>query len=108
MGDEQQQKMYCSRQWNTVILTIDSPRLDARPATASGLTRRRETRMPTPINDHAFEFLLARAGLTLTDAEKADLRTVVENIAAMAERVRKPRGIMAEPVLTYGFAEEDL
>jgi hypothetical protein len=26
----------------------------------------------------------------------------------MAERVRKPRGRMAEPVLTYGFAEEDL
>ena len=25
----------------------------------------------------------------------------------MAERVRKPRGIMAEPALTYGFAEED-
>jgi len=26
----------------------------------------------------------------------------------MAERVRKPRGRMAEPALTYGFAEEDL
>ncbi len=24
------------------------------------------------------------------------------------ERVRKPRGRMAEPALTYGFAEEDL
>ena len=48
--------------------------------------------MPTPITDQAFEFLLARAGLTLTDAEKADLRTVVDGIAAMAERVRKPRG----------------
>jgi hypothetical protein len=64
--------------------------------------------MPTPITDEAFEFLLARAGLTPTDAEKADLRTVVDNIAAMAERVRKPRGIMAEPASTYGFAEEDL
>ena len=30
------------------------------------------------------------------------------HVAAMAERVRKPRGRMAEPVLTYGFAEEDL
>jgi hypothetical protein len=66
------------------------------------------TRMPIPITDEAFEFLLARAGLTPTEAEKADLRTVVDNIAAMAERVRKPRSIMAEPVLTYGFAEEDL
>jgi hypothetical protein len=26
----------------------------------------------------------------------------------MAERVRKPRGRMAEPALTYGFADEDL
>jgi len=36
------------------------------------------------------------------------LRTVCDGIAAMAERVRKPRGRMAEPALTYGFAEEDL
>ena len=28
--------------------------------------------------------------------------------AAMAERVRKPRGRMAEPAHGYGFAEEDL
>jgi hypothetical protein len=64
--------------------------------------------MPTEITDQAFEFLLARAGLTPTDAEKAELRNVVANIAAMAERVRQPRGIMAEPALTYGFAAEDL
>ncbi len=64
--------------------------------------------MSTPITDEAFEFLLARAGLTPTDAEKADLKTVVDGIAAMAERVRKPRGIMAEPALTYGFTPEDL
>jgi len=64
--------------------------------------------MPTPITDEAFEFLLARAGLTPTDAEKADLKTVVDGIAAMAERVRKPRGMMAEPALTYGFTPEDL
>ena len=64
--------------------------------------------MPTPIDDAAFEYLLARAGLTLTDAEKAELKTVVGGLATMAERVRKPRGRMAEPALTYGFAEEDL
>jgi hypothetical protein len=29
-------------------------------------------------------------------------------VATMAELVRRPRGRMAEPVLTYGFAEEDL
>jgi hypothetical protein len=64
--------------------------------------------MSTPINDSAFEYLLARAGLVPTDAEKAELKTVCDGIAAMAERVRKPRGRMAEPALTYGFAEEDL
>ena len=31
--------------------------------------------MPIPINDAAFEYLLARAGLTLTDAEKAELKS---------------------------------
>ena len=64
--------------------------------------------MTVPMTDQAFEYLLERAGLTLTEAEKADLRTVVDGIAAMAERVRKPRGIMAEPALIYGFSEEDL
>jgi hypothetical protein len=64
--------------------------------------------MTVPMTDQAFEYLLERAGLTLADAEKADLRTVVDGIAAMAERVRKPRGIIAEPALIYGFAEEDL
>jgi len=64
--------------------------------------------MPVPIDNAAFEYLLARAGLTLTDAEKVELKMVCDGIAAMAERVRKPRGRMAEPALTYGFAEEDL
>jgi hypothetical protein len=64
--------------------------------------------MPIPINDGAFDYLLARAGLTLTEAEKEELKTVCDGIAAMAERVRKPRGRMAEPALTYGFADEDL
>jgi hypothetical protein len=64
--------------------------------------------MPIAINDGAFEYLLARAGLTLSDAEKAELKAVCDGIAAMAERVRKPRGRMAEPALTYGFADEDL
>jgi hypothetical protein len=64
--------------------------------------------MPIPINDAAFEYLLARAGLEPTESEKAELKTVCDGIAAMADRVRKPRGRMAEPALTYGFAEEDL
>ena len=61
-----------------------------------------------PIDDAAFAYLLARAGLTLTEAEKAELKTVCDRVAAMAERVHKPRGRMAEPALTFGFAAKDL
>ena len=60
------------------------------------------------ISDQAFEFLLARAGLVLSEAQKAELKAVYPELAALAERVRKPRGIMAEPAHGYGFAEEDL
>jgi hypothetical protein len=64
--------------------------------------------MPAEISDESLEFLLARAGLSVSDAQKAELKKIYAGIAAMAERVRKPRGIMAEPASTYGFAEEDL
>ena len=60
------------------------------------------------INDETLEFLLARAGLKLTDEQKAELKTVYSGIAEMAQRVRKPRGRMAEPAHVYDFAEEDL
>ena len=60
------------------------------------------------IKDEAFEFLLARAGLRLTDEQKAELMTVCAGIAEMAERVRKPRGHMAELAHVYNFTEEDL
>ena len=60
------------------------------------------------INDDAFEFLLARAGLDLTPEQKAELKPVYAQIAQMAERVRKPRGRMAEPAHIYDFTEEDL
>jgi hypothetical protein len=64
--------------------------------------------MQPEINDAALDYLLARAGLDLTDEQKADLKTVHAALAALAERVRKPRGRMAEPAHGYGFAEEDL
>jgi hypothetical protein len=60
------------------------------------------------IDDAALDYLLARAGLLPTDAQKTALKAAYGHVAAMAERVRKPRGRMAEPVLTYGFTEEDL
>ena len=64
--------------------------------------------MPSEINDAALDYLLARAGLDLTDEQKAELKTVHAALAALAERVRKPRGRMAEPAHIYDFAEEDL
>jgi hypothetical protein len=64
--------------------------------------------MPTDIDDATLNYLLARAGLNLTAEQKAELKTIHAGLTAMAERVRKPRGRMAEPALIYGFAEEDL
>ena len=64
--------------------------------------------MPADIVDEALDFLLARAGLDLTPAQKAELKTVYPGIAAMRERVRQPRGRMAELAHVYNFTEEDL
>ena len=64
--------------------------------------------MPDAIDDATLEFLLARAGLVLSEAQKAELKSVYPGIAAMAARVRRPRGRMAEPAHAYGFNEEDL
>ena len=60
------------------------------------------------LDDATLEFLLARAGLSPTAEQKDGLKAAYLHVAGMAERVRRPRGRMAEPVLTYGFAEEDL
>jgi hypothetical protein len=64
--------------------------------------------MSADISDETLDFLLARAGLDLSAAEKAELKTVYAGIAAMAERVRQPRGRMAELAHVYNFTEEDL
>jgi hypothetical protein len=64
--------------------------------------------MPTDIDDAALDYLLARAGLNLTAEQRAELKTVHAGLAAMAERVRRPRGRMAELAHGYGFNEEDL
>jgi hypothetical protein len=64
--------------------------------------------MPSEINDAALDYLLARAGLDLTNEQKAELKTVHAALAALAERVRKPRSRMAEPAHVYDFAEENL
>ena len=53
--------------------------------------------MQSEINAAALDYLLARAGLDLTEEQKAELKTVHAAFAAMAE-----------PAHGYGFAEEDL
>lgn len=60
------------------------------------------------LDDATLEFLLARSGLSPTAEQKIGLKAAYASVAVMAERVRNPRGRMAEPVLTYGFTEEDL
>jgi hypothetical protein len=64
--------------------------------------------MPPELDEDALEFLIVRAGLSPTHEQMAGLKAAYPHVAAMADNVRKPRGRMAEPVLTYGFAEEDL
>ena len=64
--------------------------------------------MPSDINDSALDYLLARAGLNLTAEQKAELKTVHAGLAAMAERVRKPRGPMAELAHVYNFTGDDV
>jgi hypothetical protein len=64
--------------------------------------------MSSELTDHTLDFLLARAGLSLTQEQKADLKSVYPAVAEMMARVRQPRGRMAEPAHVYEFAEEDL
>ncbi len=64
--------------------------------------------MPPILTDPALDYLLAAAGLDLTDAQKADLKSVHDALTAMKVRVRQPRGRMAELAHTYGFQPEDL
>ena len=78
------------------------------PLYARQIRNEGNARMPAEISDEALDFLLARSGLALTPAQKAELKSVYAGIAAMAERVRKPRGIMAEPAHIYDFSAEDL
>lgn len=64
--------------------------------------------MPPEIDDAALDLLLARAGLTPSPTQRAELKMRYAVVAAMAANVRKPRGHMAELAHMYGFAEEDL
>jgi hypothetical protein len=64
--------------------------------------------MPATLGNEALDYLLASAGLDLTDAQKADLKSIHASLEALKARVRRPRGRMAELAHTYGFTAEDL
>ena len=64
--------------------------------------------MPADISDEVLDFLIARAGLDLTPAQKAELKTVYPGVAEMARRVRQPRGRMAELAHVYNFTASDV
>lgn len=64
--------------------------------------------MPPILSDDALNYLMGAAGLSLTDEQKADLKSVHDALAEMKARVRKPRGRMAELAHTYGFTKEDI
>jgi hypothetical protein len=57
---------------------------------------------PDPsITEAEFSFLMRRAGLRLSATQLAELYRVHANIEQMAENVRKPRTIDAEPALIF-------
>jgi hypothetical protein len=64
--------------------------------------------MPPVLDDATLDYLLEISDLSLTDEQKADLKTIHEALAAMKARVRQPRGRMAELAHTFGFTDADL
>jgi hypothetical protein len=64
--------------------------------------------MKPTLTDAALDYLLQSAGLTLSEAEKADIKSIHDGLAEMKARVRQKRGHMAEPAHIYGFTADDL
>jgi hypothetical protein len=64
--------------------------------------------MQPTLTDPALDYLLQSAGLTLTDAEKADLKAIHDGLTTLKAQVRQKRGPMAELAHSYGFTAEDL
>ena len=59
--------------------------------------------MTPKITEADFAALVKRAGLTLSDAQKAELFKAYAYVEVMVERVRTPRGRAAEPAHIFGF-----
>jgi hypothetical protein len=53
------------------------------------------------ITSDQFDFLAARAGVTLTPAQKAEIMGTYHYVAAMVARNQKPRGREAEPAHVF-------
>ncbi len=64
--------------------------------------------MTSSLGDAALDQMLAAAGLSVTEAQRAELAGVQDALAAMKERVRQPRGRMAEPGHIFRFSQDDL
>ena len=56
--------------------------------------------IPPAVTGPALDYLLAAAGLDLTEAQKADLQSIHESLAAMKARVRQGRGHRDVPTNT--------
>jgi hypothetical protein len=59
--------------------------------------------MTPKITEAEFATLVKRAGLTLSDAQKAELYKAYGYVEAMIARVRTPRGREAEPAHIFVF-----
>ncbi len=61
------------------------------------IVQQKGTLMSDSITDEQFEFLLSKAGLSLTAEQKATIKATYPFIAAMTARNAKPRSRMDEP-----------
>lgn len=53
------------------------------------------------VSRETFRTLVARAGLTLTPTQFAEIGSVFPKLEAMAARLRKPRPVSAEPAAVF-------
>jgi hypothetical protein len=70
--------------------------------------REGSTMLKPILTDAALDYLLQSSGLSLSEAEKADIKSIHDGLAEMKARVRQKRGPMAELAHVYGFTPEDL
>lgn len=57
--------------------------------------------MPETISPEVFQTLIARTGLTLSAQQFDELRGAYPKLAALAERLRAPRDVPAEPASVF-------